>query len=202
MEGPLTAAGELREVLQGPTVASVGLESHDALRRTYERYRDVQASHFLALIPRAGVRPLYREAREWAIARGATAFVDPMAILVEHCKMRLPLPPFDIWLADFRRNRTKYLEVLGSAPPAAEPTEPVMVDVRRLRNGSETWNAGLNLLRDGGVWRGFIEFHGGSEPTVVRTANIFRDSSVEEIRSRFRSFETRTLQAFLRSVLP
>jgi hypothetical protein len=201
VEGPLTTANEPLEPLD-PAVASLGLESHDALRRTYQRYRAVQAAHFLTLIPREGVRPLYRAAREWATGRGTAEVVDPMAILVEYCKIRLPLPPFDVWLADFRRNRTRHLDVLGSAPPPAEPTDPVMVDLRRIRSGPESWSAGLNLFRDGAVWRGFIEFHGETGATVVRTANIFREPSVAEIRSRFRSFENRTLQAFLRSVLP
>ncbi|MDX1494727.1 MAG: hypothetical protein R3253_11735, partial [Longimicrobiales bacterium] len=84
-----------------------GLEPGDVsrleLRRLYDDYRSRQARALLSLIPRTAVRPLYRRALQAADTGGSTQ-KDPMAILLAFCEALLPLPSFDVWLADRRQN--------------------------------------------------------------------------------------------------
>ena len=177
----------------------------EVLRARYEAYCAQQAAALPGLLPRGGVRALYRRAR----AQVSEPIEDPLALLVAHCRTLLALPPFDVWLEDYLRDRAPYLEsldVLGG--PRREA--PVMVEVRRLQHQGQGWLAGLLLFRGPSGWRGFISFHeeegapGSVEASAPRprTGEIFREDSSEAIRVRFRSFSPATLQAFLRSALP
>jgi hypothetical protein len=194
----------------------------DGLRGIYERYCDHEARSLLAIIPREGLRAVYSEARARYRAGGTTAEVpaappgpdtaggepsatgdgspikDPMSLAVAFARDLLPLPPYEVWLAAYLRDRRPFLAALGvEAFPARE--EPVLVDVRQL--GGE-WTAGLHLFRRGDEWRGFLCFTERVGGLECRTADIFRGARPEEFRDRFREFHPATLDAFLRSVRP
>ena len=93
-----------------------------ALRARYEAYCAEQAAALPALLPREGVRELYRSAR--AVVTGDVA--DPLALLVARCRELLPLPPFEVWVADYLRDPRPYLEGVdsGTAGPAATTSSP------------------------------------------------------------------------------
>jgi hypothetical protein len=175
----------------------------EVLRARYRAYCDQQAAALPGLLPREGLRALYRSAR--AAATGPVD--DPLALLVAHCRRLLPLPPFEVWLDDYLRDRAPYAEALDAVGAPRQET-PVTVDVRTLEHEGRAWVAGLALFREPVGWRGFISFHAEeSDPGRVaashpRTADIFHEDSSEAVRERFRSFTPDTLQAFLRSALP
>jgi hypothetical protein len=182
--------------------------SFEILKARYEAYCAREAAALPGLLPPEGLRALYRSARE-----GVTGPVeDPLALLVAHCRKVLPLPPFDVWLVDFLRDRRPYLEEHDSVG-APRRESPVTVELRRLELEGRAWLAGLSVFREPAGWRGFIAFH-ADDPTeqaadgrflairTARTGDIFREDSSEAVRARFRSFTPGTLQAFLRSSLP
>ncbi|MDX1632869.1 MAG: hypothetical protein R3234_13445 [Thermoanaerobaculia bacterium] len=181
--------------------APAPIQGDPSLRRLYRGYRRRQAEALVRVLPRDAVRPLYRRAREWAVANRAHEGKDPLATLVAFCEELLPLPPYPVWLADFRSHRDGHLEEIQAAPGPVQK-EPVEVDIRRLRAAEERWYASLNLFLGEDVWRGFVAFRREGRPESVRTTDIFRGESAREIRKRFREFDEETLRAFLRSTLP
>lgn len=172
-----------------------------AMRRRYRGYVQAQVLHFLSMTPRESIRPLYRQAREWAVASGVHDEKDPYRSLtqfVEHC---LPLPPFDAWLSDFYANPVEHLRATDEAPTPAS-SEPVPVEVTAFDLGSLTWEAELQVFREGSDWRGFILFREAGEVSGRhRTADIFLESDPHSIADRFRSYEAETLQGLLQSTL-
>jgi len=184
-------------------VRTVAMPS-EALRGRYEAYCAAQAAALPALLPREGLRALYRDAR----AGAADEVVDPLALLVARCRELLPLPPFDVWVADYLRDRRPYLEEMESGVTGPARTAPVTVDLRRVEHAGRTWVAGLSLFREPSEWRGFISFHpeetesSDSVGTPYRTGDVFREARADDVRDRFRSFSPDTLAAFLRSTLP
>jgi hypothetical protein len=190
--------------------AALDGETLELLHARYEAYCAREAAALPALLPREGLRALYRSARE----RATGPVADPLALLVAHCRALLPLPPFEVWLEDYLRDRRPYLEETDSVG-APRREAPITVELRRLEHEGRAWLATLSLFREPAAWRGFIAFHpddaaaeaGASERASARratprTADIFREDSSEEVRARFRSFTPDTLQAFLRSALP
>ena len=173
-----------------------------ALRRRYREYRHRQAVGLLELMPREGVRPLYRQAREWAISHGMHESKDPMATLHRFCGELLPLPSFEIWLADYETHRLAHLKAGVAFPHAGESSEPVTVEHREVVQGGDRWHASLDVYRDGDLWRGYLRFHRHSTEAHVRTGDIFCEEELQDLRERFLSFTSATLAAFLRSVLP
>lgn len=175
----------------------------EGLRPLYEAYRRREATALLSLLPREAVRPLYRVAREQMAPISGEGLEDPVALLVDFVEQQLlPLPPFHVWLRDFRAHRAAHLEGMEATPAGPDPASPVAVEVRNLRYGGGDWYAALHLFRRDSVWWGFIRFSGAPDLTEVRTADIFREDDPEAIRDRFRSFGNDALQAFLRSSLP
>ena len=188
--------------VHGPTpgvAPADGPESEAVLRRRYEAYCRSQAAELAGLLPRDSVREVYRGARE---AAGGGSVGDPLALLVAWCRSVLPLPPFEAWREDYRRHRGAYLELLGEAPSAPTRAEPLTVDLRVVEHVGRRWYAGLDVFRDGGAWRGTLRFHQEGVEASYRTGDVFRGDDPAELRDRFLSFDTGTLQAFLRSVLP
>jgi hypothetical protein len=183
-------------------ISYTGLETVAGLETLYEAYRRRQALSLLGLIPREAIRPLYREAGRWASGCGIRDWADPMAILTAYCMDLLPLPTFEVWLSDLRRNPGEHLREREAAPPGASPSQPVKTDVRRVVHQNRSWVAGLHVFRDQDTWRGFVAFQSEEGPTLLRTADIFREDRAEAIRRRFDELDPSTLQAFLRSVLP
>lgn len=183
-----------------PWTGSVAEETVEELRARYDAYCRAQRAALPGLLPREQVRAIYREARQ-ALA-DEDPVEDPLTLLADWCARLLPLPPFDVWQDDYRRNPTPYREAAGE--PAAAPTRaaPVTVDLRTLDHGGLTWYAGLDVFRDGDQWRGVIAFHTGEGERPHRTGEVFRGDSHAELRDRFLSFDDATLAAFLRSVLP
>jgi hypothetical protein len=175
----------------------------EGLRRLYAEYRRREAAALLSLIPPEAVRPLYRMARDRMASRGGRPPEDPVALLVDFVENELlPLPPFEVWLEDFRGHRGAHLQGLDTDPRAPDPEAPVTVEVRSFRRGDGEWYAGLSLFRRAPVWWGFLSFSRADGLPVARTADIFREEDPEAIRDRFRSFGPDALQAFLRSALP
>ena len=171
-------------------------------RRQYQEYCQRQAEGLVRLVPKEAIRPLYRTARAWAVARGLCENKDPMATLVRYCRELLPLPPFECWLEDYEHNRIAHLQYVSEGPLDTRTVAPVVVDASDLRIDGETWTASLSLFPDGDVWRGFIGFRRGSSDTGVRTANVFCEEDPKNIRERFTDLTSHTLKAFLRSTLP
>lgn len=184
-----------------------------SLRGLYQEYRRREASAFLRLIPREGIRPFYREARAWAAGRGdargaaPTPEGDPegedaLRLLERYALAVLPLPPFPVWVEDYLENRTAYLTALDRSPPPAERGDEVSVEFQRMELDGEAWAATLRLVRRNGHWRGSVAFVREADGTSARSAEIFCEATAHEVRERFRSFELRTLKAVLRSALP
>jgi hypothetical protein len=169
----------------------------------YLTYRERTASALLSVIPRDGIRPLYRAARAWAVEIGLHESQDPMATLLAYCERLLPLPPFDVWSADYNSHRLAYMEELARPPLTSVQAEPVMVSVRGIQPPSEpTWYATLFVGHDGVDWRGHIAFHNDATEQAHGTADIFIEDQLDSIRERFDAFSDATLIAFLRSTLP
>ncbi len=209
--GPSSTEGALHvTALQGhPEAPHAGtpiraLVSEDPdLGARYLEYRRRQAGALVPLLPREAVRPLYAQAREWARERGLEVGKDPLALLLHFLEVILPLPPLAVWMED----RASFLgahvqEEFASAQAHRRSSPPVTVESRGLEMGGRKWRATLNLFRRDEAWRGFISFQPAGAGEGLRTADIFRDEDPEEIRTRFLSFHSQTLQAFLRSVLP
>lgn len=170
------------------------------LRRLYCDYRVRQARALLSLMPTKAVRPLYRRATN--ASEGEP--VDPMDVILRFVEALLPLPTYELWLDDLRRNPESHWQDMERSADVPSPTTPATVDTRRLRVRAQGWNAHLRGFRDRDIWRGFIAFENVDvvPPRVHRTALIFREESLEALRERFKDFESASLEAFLRSSLP
>ena len=209
--------GPLDTDVARPPVRRMDRARATELRRAYGEYRRQEAQAFLRLIPRESVRPLYGAAREWAKERERHDTRDPMASLLAYVLHVLPLPPFDVWLADYEAHRFEHTLARARHPVPDGECGPVAAEHRTVRHRSRRWNAQLALFKDGGRWRGYIAFESllGSvrarseaaagqrmRPESFRTANIFVDRDPAIIRTRFREYHDETLRGFLRSVLP
>ena len=183
----------------GQDLASIQPSRGELLMR-YRAYRRRQARALLHLVPREAIRPLYRRALR--TRSGEEAHADPMAALVAYCEQLLPLPPFEAWCEDVRRNPDAHVD--GGDDIAVAPTSdaPLTQASREIVLGERRWSAHLRSYRDDSGWRGFIAFEDALTNRVHRTASIFRESRAEDVRERFASFESSTLVAFLRSALP
>lgn len=168
------------------------------LRRLYADYRLRQARAVLHLMPREAVRPLYRKAQE-----GRASGSDPMDVMLAFVETLMPLPTYDVWLADFRRHPDAHWQDLESSADVPSPSMPATVDSRRVRISARAWSVHLRGFRERQIWRGFIAFEDTTvePPEVHRTAVIFREDSLEGLRARFRDFEAASLEAFFRSAL-
>ena len=173
------------------------------LESRYRAYKRRQAGAFASLMPREAVRPLYGRARKWARESGLEVNKDPLATFLLFLQDFLPLPPFDIWLEDRVQHLAAHLEEEFDPDQSHRPpSSPVTVESRGVVMEGQRWRASLNLFRGEDAWRGFIAFRSQEGNGGSRTADIFREEDPEEIRNRFLSFHSQTLQAFLRSVLP
>ena len=173
-------------------------EPPESLRGLYERYCESEAVGLVSLIPREDLRAFYRKAARWAAERGGLDEADPLATVRSYARSVLPLPPYPVWLDSYVSNRQAFLERLGvGSTPIRD--EPVLVAVRECGEG---WHAALCLAGSPERWRGFLHFHRDGTVGSYRTADIFLGDDADEIRTRFLSFDTNTLRAFLRSVAP
>jgi len=180
-----------------PLVTSTEREMEDR----YRSYRRAQAAQLLRIVPRAAIRPLYRQARHQGDE--AAVGVDPMELLLRYCEKLLPLPPFDVWRRDEADHPDAYWRSLDESPEAPSPAAPSTMAARRFRHDGAPWIALLRGFRDADAWRGSIAFRReGDEATLHHTALIFREVGPTELRDRFRDFRPATLEAFLRSASP
>jgi len=127
---------------------------------------------------------------------------DSLNLLLRFCESILPLPPFDIWLEDFRDHPRSHLDDMDRSAEVPSSSTPATLETRRLVRGPDAWTVRLRGFRDGGVWRGYIAFEEQASGRVHRTALIFRERDAWDLRERFLGFEPATLEAFLRSSLP
>jgi hypothetical protein len=173
-----------------------------SLEQRYRAYCRRQGELLPTLIPREGVRPLYRAAREWALDRGIPPGKDPLAILHQYCEeVLLPLPPFEEWVRHAGGDEAGLAALESQSQGSVPLAEPVLVALRRFAHDSGEWSAGLTVLRRPSGWSGHIAFADGAGGTA-RSADIFLEDDLSEVRARFESLEPHTLSAFLRSALP
>ena len=177
-------------------------ETPEVLYLRYHGYRRRQATRLLHVMPREAVRDLYGQAREWAKGRGLHDGQDPMATLVRFAENLLPLPPFEVWLADREQYPLCHIEDSNEGPHAPTMGQPGRLEARRFEYGGLSWSVSLHVFRDGTVWRGFLCFQELGRTLRFHTANIFLEETAREVQRRFREFDRATLGAFLRSVLP
>lgn len=177
-------------------------ETPEVLYFRYHGYRRRQATRLLHIMPREAVRDLYARARDWARERGLHDGQDPMATLVRFAEHLLPLPPFEVWLADREQYPLCHIEDSSDSPHAATIGPPGRLDDRRFDYAGRSWTVSLHVFRDGAVWRGFLRFRELGLKRRYHTANIFLEETAREVQRRFREFDRATLGAFLRSVLP
>lgn len=180
------------------------VETKEILFFRYHAYRQRQVSQLLHVMPREGVRDLYGKARDWAKSQGVHDSRDPMTALLRYCETILPLPPFEVWLADREANPLGHLEDVSNNGAIGGETRPGRLETRTFEARGSTWMASLHVFRRDGAWRGFVQF---SEVRIdegprYHTANIFNEDSPSEIRRRFLDFGEPSLTAFLTSVLP
>jgi hypothetical protein len=178
---------------EGTPVGDLHPPRPETLRALYDRYCHTEVRELLHLLPRAGLRTLWRrvEARAGEDAGG----MDSIERLERECRALLPLPPYETWLGLYLANRRPFLERMG-VPAAPGRPDPVTVAVRPM--GRSRW-AHLNLfVRDVG-WRGYVAFHGPDPLRTHRTADIFHADDPDEIRERFAELSRSSLEAFLRS---
>jgi len=184
---------------QAAAPVSAGQDS--ALFGTYEAYCRRETSLLLSLVPREAVRTLYGRARDWALEAGLHERKDPMATLLAYCRSLLPLPPFDVWLEDYEGHRLLYMHEMAGIPHVPPAPAPVAVELRNVQHEGDEWFATLNVIHDGEVWRGHIAFHTDTCASLHRTADIFCEENLAELRQRFRTFTPASISAFLRSTL-
>ncbi len=177
-------------------------ETPEILFARYRCYRRRQVTGLLHLMPRDAIRELYGQARAWATEHGIHDAQDPMATLSRFAEHLLPLPPFEVWMADRARYPLSHIEDGGEDPRAGSMAHPRRLEDRRFRFGGRHWIASLNVFRDGAAWRGFLRFREVGRTHRHHTANIFLEDTARKVRERFREFDRGTLGAFLRSVLP
>ncbi len=177
------------------------LETPEMLLDRYRYYRRRQVTRLLHLVPRDAIRELYAQARIWADERGLHDPQDPLATLSSFAEHVLPLPPFEVWLADRVRYPLNHIED-GAEEARTGATHPRRLEARRFDYGGRDWMASLNAFRDGAVWRGFLRFREVGCERRHHTANIFLERTAREVRETFREFDEGTLGAFLRAVLP
>jgi hypothetical protein len=155
---------------------------------------------FLALLPRESLRGLYREARAtWDRADSA---VDPVARLGEFVEERLPLPPFEVWSQDVRRNPAAYLDEPWMVDVLPDRGAPYTLDVRVEILLGSSCRVELRVHHVGDGWLGHISFTRTSDSRAWRTGDVFREADAHTLLLRFREFDHEALEAFLRSVIP
>lgn len=199
---------EIRDAERGSeasleTSPAEGIASAHLLRR-YRSYRARQGRELLTLLPREGLRSIIRAVRDAGECDLDFSSSDGLQLLAERCERLLPLPPFEEWIRDFRRNQAAYGG--PEAPPIAPEgvdRGPVTVDVREfLAIDGTSWVAALDLQGAEDRWTGSLRFHSPSEAVVCRTGAILREEDPRAVRDRFLGFDQATLQALLRSTRP
>lgn len=184
---------------------SVPALDNTELRVRYGSYRRRQATRLLQMAPKEAVRPLYRRARAAALDSGVEpedVSDDPLAFLLDYCERLLPLPPFEIWYEDLRRNPDAHLADLDESADGPTADAPSTMATQELLFGGHEWLACLRAFRDGGFWRAYIAFEEVGRDRVYRTTAVFCERDPWNLRSRFLSFAPASLEAFLRSALP
>jgi len=182
----------------------------DTLIGVYEQYCSAEVADLISLVPQSALRDFLRCASAWTAPEEETAagarpplshglsHDDALAKVRRFARSLLPLPPYEEWVSSYLQNRAAYLDRLGIAS-APRREEPVMIAIQEFGEG---WYAALYLSNREEGWSGSIHFHRSESVQSYRTTEIFREADPEDIRSRFVSFDSATLQAFLRSVLP
>ena len=168
----------------------------------YESYQRHQVREFLALVPREGLRVLYRKARaEWA---SEASSLDPVARLSEFVRELLPLPPFHVWFQDLRSNPAAHLDEPWMSDVVPHRAHPFVLETRTEVLEGAAWRTELRAYRsdDGLGWLGHICFIRASDARSLRTGDVFREADAQSLLMRFREFDRDTLEAFLRSVAP
>ena len=177
-------------------------ETPEVLYFRYLAYRRRHADRLVRLIPREAVRGLYGEARRWALEQGVHDSRDPMATLTGFAEHLLPLPPFEVWLADRATHPIRYIEDSSRMSPVSPPAQPAKVEERRFDYEGRIWVASLHVFAVEDRWRGFLRFRQSGHARRYHTAHIFLEDTARGVRRSFRGFDGGALGAFLRSVLP
>lgn len=184
------------------TPRDIPAETPEVLYFRYLAYRRRHADRLVRLIPREAVRMLYGNAREWALEQGVHDSRDPMATLIRFAEHLLPLPPFEVWLADRASHPVRHIEDSSEMSPVSPPAQPIRVEERRFEYEGRIWLASLHVFAAETRWRGFLRFRQPGHSRRYNTAHIFLERTAREVRRSFRRFDGAALGAFLRSVLP
>lgn len=89
----------------------------EELRAQYRSYRRRQARGLVRILPVEAVRPLYRMALNNVELDGS----DPLEVLVQYCERILPLPPFEVWVADRSGYQAEHLRDMAERQPKCQP---------------------------------------------------------------------------------
>ena len=170
----------------------------EELRAQYRSYRRRQARGLVRILPVEAVRPLYRMALNNVELDGS----DPLEVLVQYCERILPLPPFEVWVADRSGYQAEHLRDMAEAAEVPTAESPATLEVRSFSYEGALWVANLRAFRDRLTWRGFIAFESEHSTEVHQTALVFSESEPADVQERFSGLEMSTLGAFLRSTLP
>ena len=80
------------------------------LQSLYSSYRMDQVCHFIALLrPDDFESAVERILEGQSVDFGAKDRLQLAMMVVEYIEVRIPMPPFDVWTADFLANREEYL---------------------------------------------------------------------------------------------
>ncbi len=80
------------------------------LRSLYASYRLDQVCHFIALLRPDDFEAAVDSILEGqAVDFGAKDRLQLAMMVVEYLEMRIPMPPFEVWTADFLAHREEYL---------------------------------------------------------------------------------------------
>jgi hypothetical protein len=195
-------AGQSTRVTSEPAATSSTSSLGRTLLPRYEAYQRHQVREFLALLPREGLRVLYRKARAgWA--REAST-LDPVARLSEFVRELLPLPPFHVWFQDLRQNLAAHLDEPWMSDVVPHRAHPFVLETRTDLLEGASWRTELRVYRtdDGVGWLGYLSFTRASDARSLRTVDVFREADAQSLLARFREFDRDSLEAFLRSVAP
>lgn len=144
-------------------------------------------------MPPEAIRPLLRK------ALSAEGSGDPVSVLAEWVERHLlPLPPFEVWLADFRQYRARHLDGLALHPVAPDPGDPVAIALRPVPRIGAEWMASLEVRPEGSRWAGRIAFRTPAGGTAV-TGYLLVDDDPAHLSDRFLAFGDAALEAFHRS---
>ena len=113
----------------GPEGSSGGHETEPVLHAKYHDYCSSQLADLLLFLSSDEIYLLAKRAQEGRDEAATPSYADVVRVATEWLSARVPLPPFEVWLEDYRRNPASYDEYLMGLwesevdTQASEPSE-------------------------------------------------------------------------------